>query len=72
MECIICERNFNSVSSFYRHNWSDKHLLKVQIVEFEKEIKCLQRRIDLNDSLKNNSSQNPDKDKIQPTLNPFI
>ena len=72
MECTICERKFNSLSSFYRHNWCDKHLLMVQIKEYEVEIKSLQRRIDLNDSLKNNSSQNPDIFEKQSTLNPFI
>jgi hypothetical protein len=41
MECTICEHKFNSLSSFYRHNWSDKHLLNVQIKEYEKEIKML-------------------------------
>ena len=51
MECTICERKFNSLSSFYRHNWCDKHLLMVQIKEYELEIKQLQRKIDLNESL---------------------
>ena len=73
MECIICERKFNSLSSFYRHNWSDKHLLMCQIKDYEKEIKQLERKIALADSLKNESSQNPDIDKIQDTqhLDPF-
>jgi hypothetical protein len=73
MECIICERKFNSLSSFYRHNWSDKHLLMCQIKDYEKEIKCLERKIDLIDSVKNNPSHNPDIDKIQgtPHLDPF-
>jgi hypothetical protein len=44
----------------------------VQIKEYEVEIKSLQRRIGLNDSLKNNSSQNPDIFEKQSTLNPFI
>jgi hypothetical protein len=44
-----------------------------QIKEYEKEIKCLERKIDLIDSLKNETSQNPDIYKIQdtPHLNPF-
>jgi len=71
MECTICERKFNSLSSFYRHNWSDKHLLMCQIKDYEKEIKQLERKISLADSLKN--SQNHNIDKIQDTqdLNPF-
>ena len=71
MECLICDRKFNSLSSFYRHNWSDKHLLMCQIKDYEKEIKQLERKIALADSLKN--SHNPDIDKIQDTqdLNPF-
>ena len=73
MECTICDRKFNSLSSFYRHNWSNTHLLMCQIREYEKEIKSLERKIQINDSLKNESSQNPDIDKIQDTLhlNPF-
>ena len=73
MECIICDRKFNSLSSFYRHNWSDKHLLMCQIKEYEKEIKCLERKIDLIDSSKNETSQNHNIEKIQDTLhlNPF-
>jgi hypothetical protein len=45
MLCVICKRRFNRESSFYRHNWSDKHLLKQQILEYEKEIKELERKI---------------------------
>jgi len=45
MECTICERKFNSLSSFYRHNWSDKHLLMCQIKEYEREIKVLERKL---------------------------
>ena len=73
MECTICERKFNSLSSFYRHNWSDKHLLMCQIKDYEKEIKQLERKIALADSLKTDSFQNPDIDKIQDTqhLDPF-
>ena len=73
MECIICDRKFNSLSSFYRHNWSNTHLLMCQIKEYEKEIKTLQRKIQINESLIGDSSQNPDTDKIQDTLhlNPF-
>jgi hypothetical protein len=42
MECTICERKFNSNSSFYRHNWSNTHLLMCQIFEYEKQIKELE------------------------------
>jgi len=61
------------MSSFYRHNWSDRHLLKVQIVEFEKEIKSLQRRIDLIEALKH-ETQYPGKSAKQSEKqsNPFI
>ena len=45
MECTLCERKFNSLSSFYRHNWSEKHLLICQIKEYENEIKVLERKI---------------------------
>ena len=45
MLCVICKRKFNRESSFYRHNWSDKHLLKQQILEYEKEIKSLEETI---------------------------
>ncbi len=45
MECTICERKFNHLSAFYRHNWTDKHLLNAQIKEYEKEIKVLERKI---------------------------
>jgi len=45
MLCVICKRRFNKESSFYRHNWSDKHLLKQQILEYEKEIKTLEETI---------------------------
>ena len=58
MECIVCDRKFNSLSSFYRHNWSDKHLLMCQIKEFEKEIKTLERKIQINESLIDELSQN--------------
>jgi len=57
MECTICERKFNSLSSFYRHNWSDKHLLMCQIKEYEKEINVLQRKSQINESLINELSQ---------------
>ena len=57
MECTICERKFNHLSAFYRHNWTDKHLLMCQIKEYEKEIKALERKIYLNESLKNELSQ---------------
>ena len=42
MKCQLCERKFKSNSSFYRHSWSDKHLLVLQIKEYEKEIKELE------------------------------
>ena len=73
MECTICERKFNSLSSLYRHNWSNTHLLMCQIKEYEKEIKCLERKIALDDSLKNESSQNHNIEKILsiPVLDPF-
>jgi prefoldin subunit 5 len=45
MLCTICKRKFNRESSYYRHLWSDKHLLKQQILEFEKEIKTLEQTI---------------------------
>jgi len=55
MQCVICKRRFNRESSFYRHQWSDKHLLKQQILEYEKEIKTLEKTIaeyrDKSDSL---------------------
>jgi len=45
MLCVICKRRFNRESSYYRHLWSDKHLLKQQILEYEKEIKTLEETI---------------------------
>ena len=55
MLCVVCKRKFNRESSYYRHNWSDKHLLKQQILEYEKEIKTLEETIarcqDKSDSL---------------------
>jgi hypothetical protein len=44
-----------------------------QIKEYEKEIKCLERKIALDDSLKNESSQNHNIEKILsiPVLDPF-
>jgi hypothetical protein len=45
MLCSICKRRFNRESSYYRHVWSDKHLLKQQIIEYEKEIKQLEQTI---------------------------
>jgi septal ring factor EnvC (AmiA/AmiB activator) len=45
MLCVICKRKFNRESSYYRHQWSDKHLLKQQILEYEKEIKSLEETI---------------------------
>jgi len=41
MKCTVCDRKFNSNSSFYRHSWSDKHNLMQQVKEYEKEIKDL-------------------------------
>ena len=73
MECTLCERKFNSVSSYYRHNWSNTHLLVCQVKAYEAEIKQLERKIALIDSLTNESSQNHNIDKIQDTqhLDPF-
>ena len=45
MLCVICKRKFNRESSYYRHQWSDKHLIKQQILEYEKEIKTLEETI---------------------------
>ena len=67
MECILCERKFNSVSSYYRHNWSNTHLLVCQVKAYETEIKQLERKIALADSLKNEISQNHNIDKKQDT-----
>jgi len=57
MLCVICKRRFNKESSFYRHNWSDKHLLKQQISEYEKEIKELEQKIAQNEVALNELSQ---------------
>ena len=51
MECTICERKFNKLSSFYRHNWSDRHLLIRQMNEYEKQIKELEAVIAQNHKL---------------------
>ena len=67
MECTVCNKQFNSVSSFYRHNWSDKHLLVVQIKEYEKEIKVLERKIVINEDALNALSQYQNKSEKQPT-----
>jgi hypothetical protein len=48
MLCTICKRKFNKDSSYYRHVWSDKHLLRQQILENEKEIKSLEQTITRN------------------------
>ena len=45
MLCTICKRKFNKDSSYYGHVWSDKHLLRQQILENEKEIKTLEQTI---------------------------
>jgi len=45
MLCTICKRKFNKDSSYYRHVWSDKHLLRQQLLENEKEIKSLEKTI---------------------------
>jgi len=51
MKCLICNKKFNRESSYYRHLWADKHLLKQQLVEFEKEIKELEETIAQNRSI---------------------
>ena len=51
MLCVICKKRFNRESSYYRHVWSDKHLLKQQLVEFEKEIKQLEETIAQNHNI---------------------
>jgi len=48
MLCTICKRKFNKDSSYYRHVWSDKHLLRQQLLENEKEIKILEEKITRN------------------------
>ena len=70
MECVLCERKFNSVSSFYRHNWSDKHLLVLQIKEYEKEIKQLEQKIARNESVLNDLHMLSEKQAIQ-SQDPF-
>jgi len=72
MECTICERKFNHLSAFYRHNWTDKHLLMLQIKEYEKEIKVLERKIALSEALIERS-QCHDTENISDTqvLDPF-
>jgi len=59
MECTICERKFNSLSSFYRHNWSEKHLLMCQIKEYEGEIKILHRKIERLTNFENHDISDP-------------
>ena len=51
MLCVICKRKFNRESSYYRHLWSDKHLLKQQILEYEKEIKELEKKLAENEAV---------------------
>ena len=46
MICEICNRNFKSPPSYYRHRtWSEVHLLKEQIMLFEKEIRDLEAKV---------------------------
>lgn len=73
MECTICERKFNHLSAFYRHNWTDKHLLMCQIKEYENEIKVLQRKILINEDVINSLSQCHSTENRQstPVLDPF-
>ena len=73
MECTICERKFAHLSAFYRHNWTEKHLLMCQIKEYEKEIKVLERKILINESLIHELSQNHNTENTQstPILDPF-
>ena len=59
MECTLCERKFNSLSSFYRHNWSEKHLLICQIKEYENEIKVLERKIQRLTNFENHDISDP-------------
>ena len=56
MLCSICKKKFNRESSYYRHVWSDKHLLKQQLIEYEKEIKQLEETIAQNRSILNELS----------------
>jgi len=46
MICEICDRKFNSPPSYYRHRtWNERHLLKEQIMLFEKEIRDLEAKV---------------------------
>jgi hypothetical protein len=67
MLCVICKRKFNKESSYYRHQWSDKHLLKQQILEYEKEIKTLEQKIAQNEVALNELSQYHTKSEKQST-----
>jgi len=59
MECTLCERKFNSLSSYYRHNWSNTHLLIYQIKEYENEIKVLERKIQRLTNFENHDISDP-------------
>ena len=67
MLCVICKRRFNKESSYYRHQWSDKHLLKQQILEYEKEIKELEQKIAQNEVALNELSQYHNIENKSPT-----
>lgn len=73
MECTICNKQFNSVSSFYRHNWSNTHLLMCQVKEYENEIKVLQRKILINEDVINSLSQchSTENRQATPIQDPF-
>ena len=46
MICEICDRRFNSPPSYYRHRTrNERHLLKEQIMIFEKEIRDLEAKV---------------------------
>ena len=59
MLCSISKKQFNRESSYYRHNFSDKHLLKQQLIEYEKEIKQLEEIIAQSRSVMKKSSTDP-------------
>ena len=60
MNCTICEKRFSHLSAYYRHSWTDKHVLRCQIKEFEKKIKSLEAIIQ-----RHANADNRDKFEIQ-------